>query len=263
MPAPKTPKRYLRRSERVGDQVKTHYLGRLSDPVNRILLQSEELSQALQRGNRDAAQEELARQERLEILQQFLATKINRMVWRHRRQFLEAHDKAHQPQTQERKMTHPPPPGPKPVTVSRDDWDEIVAKASDGDKLALEELKRILRYDPKLCEKLGDLHLHIQSMLIDIIGAESLATREALKLQIAGLRQTLDQTQAHPLERLLIEQLVTTLLDLSIQQLGCAQPHAKETLRVRWERRLDRAQKRHLAAVKALAEFRVLVHSEA
>jgi hypothetical protein len=96
-------------------------------------------------------------------------------------------------------------------------------------------------------------------VLIEIIGADSVVTRVSLTMQIDELRGELDRKNTGPLERLLIEQVITTKLDLGVQQIGSAQRHDKETLRRRWERRMERAQKRHLAAVKALAEFRKML----
>ena len=55
---------------------------------------------------------------------------------------------------------------------------------------------------------------------------------------------------------------IATQLDLAIQQLGWTQPHTKEKFKLRWERRMDRAHKRHLAAVTTLAEFRDLEYYE-
>lgn len=258
---PKKPKRYLRRSERIGDRVITHYLGRLSDPINLILFESEKLTDAIKCANRDAAEEELAHQERLEICQNYLATKINRMVWRYQYRLANGYD-APYTNVEDQLMEHQHSQENDTVSVSQDDWDDNVADAADGDEAALEELKRILRFNPAICEKLGDLSRHVQTTMIDILGAESIATREAFQIELEKLRSGLHQKDSHPLERLLVEQVITTKLDLAIQQIGCAQPQPKETLKRRWERRMDRAQKRHLAAITAWVEFRELAYGE-
>jgi hypothetical protein len=144
------------------------------------------------------------------------------------------------------------------VSISRDDWDEIVEDAAEGDEEALDELQRILHYNPAICDRLGDVSRHIQMLLIEIHGEESIATREAVKINMEKLRGQLNYQQSDPLERLLIEQVVVTMLDLSIQQSGSSQPHVKESIQRRWERRMERSRKRHLAAVTALAELRYL-----
>lgn len=250
----KKPKRYVRRSERVGDQVHTHYIGNLNDPITRVLVQSDELSQALKRSASDSDERELERQHQLEPCQQYLATRVTRLLGRERQRQGREQEKhgSHQriscmETTLETGLVH--------VSRSRDEWDEIVEDAAQGDEMALAELKEILYANPAVRELLGDLSRHVQTTLIDIVGAQSIATREALKIQIGALRNELHHRNADPLERLVIEQVITTKLDLAIQQIGCAQPRVKETHRRRWEGRLDRAQKRHLAALSALAEI--------
>ena len=250
----KKPKRYVRRSERVGDQVHTHYIGTLNDPITRILVQSDELSQAIKRSASDFNESALVRQHELEPCQQYLATRVTRFL---------AGEQQRQGREQEKQGSHRRissmetilEMGLGHVSLSRDEGDEIVEDAAQGDETALAELKEILYANPAVRELLGDLSRHVQTTLIDIVGAESIATREALKIQIEALRNKLHHRDANPLERLVIEQVITTKLDLAIQQIGCAGPHIKETHRRRWEGRMARAQKRHLAALSALAEI--------
>lgn len=253
------PRRYVRRNERVGDKVRTHYLGGVGDPVTRVIVESEDLTRALRHSASETAERELNLQERLETCQRFLHSRVLRLFWRRRRWLFDIPDSYPRTRRMEVKM-HDETEASDSVSISRDDWDEIVEDAAQGDEEALDELKQILRYNPEICDRLGDVTRHVQMLLIEILGEESIATRESVKMKMVRLRTQLRYQHSDPLERLLIEQVVLTMLDVSIQQIGSSQPHVKETLQRRWERRMDRAQKRHLAAVSALAELRSLLY---
>lgn len=256
MPKGRKPTRYVRRNERLGDKVRTHYLGSAADPVTRIVVESEDLTRALSQSASETAERELHHHERLETCQKFLHKKISRLFWRRRRGLVGIPNSCSRTRPMEGMMHDEIDKTSDSVSVSRDDFDEIIEDAVQGDEDALQELKRTLKYNSSICERLGDVSRHVQIFLIEALGEESVAVQESIKIEMEKLRGQLNCHHSDPLERLLIEQVITTLLDLSVQQIGSLQPDIKETLRRRWERRMERARKRHLAAIHALLEVR-------
>jgi hypothetical protein len=145
---------------------------------------------------------------------------------------------------------------PAEATVTRDEFEHLAARAAAGSEEALDEFRKVLRANPQVYRILGDLSQHARRCLIDLIAGGSLVARETALQRAEEVRQDLLAEGDSPLERLAVDQVVTTWLDSNLQQIGLSQDHRKETLRLRWEQRLDRAQRRHLAALTALAEVR-------
>ncbi len=73
--------------------------------------------------------------------------------------------------------------------------------------------------------------------------------RDTLDHQLAALRQDLEAIARSPLERLLVERVLTCWTALHLAELAASTP-PPSTFR---ERRLDRAHHRYLASIQALA----------
>jgi hypothetical protein len=234
------------------------YVGALSDQVVSILHRADQLSHAYQQGTREAAQQELDAYARLEPAIRLVAVKTSRLVWRQRDRRRRQHSDCHQQNAsrKESNMRQPRDASTTEVQITRDDFEDVVARAAAGSDEAISDLRQVLRANPAIYQVLGDLSGHVQRCLVDLVAGGCVVAKEAIQLQAEELRRELLRDADSPLERLLADQIVTTWLDVNIQQIGLAQPHEKETHRQRWEQRFDRAQRRHLAAVTALAEVR-------
>jgi len=142
------------------------------------------------------------------------------------------------------------------LDVDRDEFDAVVERATAGCPEALRELQHLLKRNPAIYERLGDLSHHVQQCLVDLVAADSMLAQESLRLKILDLRCQLGNGDVDLLQQLLIDQVITTWLDVHFQQIGFSQPRESKPDTRHWQWQLDRAQKRHLAALKALAEVR-------
>lgn len=141
------------------------------------------------------------------------------------------------------------------INLTRQEFDELVYRATGGSDHAVADLRDALRANPASYRLLGDLARHVQSCLIELITRDAVVAREALQLHMDELRESLLGDEPTPLQELVAEEVVASWLDLSFQRLGYSQQHPTEAIAKRREQRLERAQKRHLNAVRALAEL--------
>lgn len=257
MATQKHPKKYFYRSYRQDGMVRRDYLGTVADPVTRLLVRADEVTLATCNATANDVEAELAIYAQIEPCIRLISTECSRLVRQLRYRFRRLNRNVERNSEKEkeamqtmidRKLDR--------VGIDRDSFDELVDRATAGSVESLDDLKRVLRGNPGIYQVLGDLGRHVQVSMIDIAAADSVALRESLGLEMDDLRQELKQGGASALEKLLIEQVVATMLDVSIQQIGFAQPHKKESHKRRWERQLERAQKRHQAAVESLAKVR-------
>jgi hypothetical protein len=142
------------------------------------------------------------------------------------------------------------------LDVDRDEFDAVVERATAGCPKALRELRHLLKRNPAIYERLGDLSQHVQLCLVALVAADSVLAQESLRLNVRDFRCRLGDPHDDPLQQLLINQVITTWLDVNFQQIGFSQPRESRADTKHWQWQLDRAQKRHLAALKTLAEVR-------
>jgi hypothetical protein len=133
----------------------------------------------------------------------------------------------------------------------------LLEKASRGDRTVLPELKRAFDEHPELAAQLGDLVWHAQESLLTLVAGSCLTVREAIARQAAALRQRLAATATSELEKLLIDRVVLSWLEVYHSDIDLAQRLLKssgaEPAAQAAQRRLDRAHARYLSALKALA----------
>jgi hypothetical protein len=136
-------------------------------------------------------------------------------------------------------------------------------RALEGDAGALAELRKVLDADPGWWQQTGDVaYQAAQAWLQAYAGRDGLA-REVVSRKMRALTRQLRGPEASPLERLLVDRIVLCWLTL----------HHAERAYARWlasaegmsfemsthcQERIDRCQKRYLAAIKALATLRKL-----
>ncbi len=145
------------------------------------------------------------------------------------------------------------------ATVGR--LDELVEKAEKGDREVVPEIRQILKASPELAwqvmnyAKLAEWHF-VERMTKD----EDFAKKEVLKRQLAAMREEIAGENPSPLERLLAERVVLTWLQIqlfegiygsSVFKMTSAQDNY-------FQKRLDQTHKRHLSAIRTLAQIRKL-----
>jgi hypothetical protein len=149
-----------------------------------------------------------------------------------------------------------------PLVVPTDpkELEKILQRARNGDEKALPVVRQILQ-SPEAVDRLGgDLALQAEASLINSVARENLSWREALYRKVELLREELEGPDATPLERLLVERVVACWLQLHHSDIWLAQQEGKLSITQAdyHQRTRDRAHKRYLSAIKALALVRKL-----
>jgi len=136
---------------------------------------------------------------------------------------------------------------------------EIMDRARQGDRSILPQLRKILDDAPEITRKLGDLEQTARNAMLERIAGKHLVRQEAqsrflddLKAQIAGSAPTM------------LEELLASQIGLCWQHLRYAETifaQARDYTLAQedsYQRHIDRAQRRYLNAIKALAQVRKL-----
>jgi hypothetical protein len=140
------------------------------------------------------------------------------------------------------------------------DLRKLVKRAQSGDASTLPVLRKMLE-NPALVDGLGgDLARQAELSFIQAAAGEDLAFQEALRRKMELLRAELAGSSPTPLERLLVERVVACWLQVQDADVRYAQGQKGCTFEQGeyQQRRQDRAHKRYLSALKALALVRKL-----
>jgi hypothetical protein len=136
---------------------------------------------------------------------------------------------------------------------------KVLERARRGEVASLPELRAVLRSRPDLVEYGGNLAAIAERAWIGVAAGPDLAVAESLKLKAAELRAELSGPCPTPLERLAIDRVVVSWLECSYADVVAARlcdvsPRVAEFAL----ERQDRAAKRHLSSLGALATIRKL-----
>lgn len=145
------------------------------------------------------------------------------------------------------------------VPTKHDELLALAERAEKGDKTTLPALRELLK-DPALVDALGgDLAEQAQMALLDKFSGQNLLLKESLTRKLDLLRDELAGPSPVPLERLLVDRVITCWLHLHHLEAVYA---TKESMRLElgnyYQRSITLAQKRYLAAIKTLAVIRKL-----
>jgi hypothetical protein len=147
----------------------------------------------------------------------------------------------------------------KTALPTREELNALIDRAQHGDKTSLPALREVLK-DPAAVNELGgDLARQAQLHLIAKFSGENLLFKESVRHKLDLLRAELAGPSPTPLEGLLVERVVACWLHLHYLEVIYAN---KESMSLEmgayYQRCLSAAQKRYLAAIKALALVRKL-----
>ena len=138
---------------------------------------------------------------------------------------------------------------------------DLLARAKQGDKEVVPELRQALEEMPELARRFGDPAARVERVIIEKYVGENLLATEGISRTLKLMRERLAGEDPTPLERLLTERVVATWLQLqffehlyfqSLMNLTNSQDEY-------YQKRIDRAHKRHLSAVRTLAQVRKLL----
>lgn len=137
---------------------------------------------------------------------------------------------------------------------------ELSDRVNSGDRPALQELRTALDKHPWMSSVMGgNLAYQAETSLIKAMFGDQTAAKEALQRELEKKRAELSGENPTPLERLLIERVVSCWLQVQHADLVVAQlKNASHATGDYHQRRQDRANRRFLAAVKSLATVRRL-----
>lgn len=139
-----------------------------------------------------------------------------------------------------------------------DEFDDLLQRAEEGDETIRPKVQALLT-NPAVADLLGNLARRVQVAIVDGISGGNVAVQEGVKKKVDDMRAELAGPDAGPLERQLVERIITCWLAVHVAELKASvyttlAPDKADY----WDRRIDSAHKRHLSAVKALATIRKL-----
>jgi hypothetical protein len=137
------------------------------------------------------------------------------------------------------------------------DIETLVRRAEAGDESTVPALRRLLQAPRGVAALGGDLAAKARRVLIDKYAGTNVLARETLVAKLEQLRADLGGDT--PVERLMVDRIVTCWLHLHhLEWCYAVRDPLPIGLATYYQRSMDRAQKRYLAALKTLATVRRL-----
>ncbi len=138
---------------------------------------------------------------------------------------------------------------------------ELIARAEKGDSKALAEVQRLFDESPAAWTTFGDLAANTQRSWIRAIAGQDELLREAVERYLDQMQAEIAGTSSTPLERLLVDRIATCWLALQHAETTYAQNLRRldGDQGEYYQRRIDRAQRRYLEAIRSLALIRRLL----
>jgi hypothetical protein len=147
------------------------------------------------------------------------------------------------------------------VQSAVDQVNALLPDANAGDKRALAGLRAVLEETPALWTQVGDLGRQAELALVRAATGSNRVAKEAITRTLDAVRYEVAGPSPPPLERLLADRVALGWLGLAVaegtyhQVLEQGLGHGDDEFH---QRRVERAQRRYLAAIKALATVRRL-----
>jgi hypothetical protein len=139
----------------------------------------------------------------------------------------------------------------------------LLGKAEKGDEDAVPEIRQILDEHPDLAWQFVDVAQVAEATLIEkMTREEDLAAKEIVRCQLKAMREEITGENHSPLERLLAERVVATWLQIQLFEGLYASGFSKSMTIAQGsfhQKRLDQTYRRHLSAIRALAQMRKLL----
>ena len=115
---------------------------------------------------------------------------------------------------------------------------QLLVRANQGDITCLTELREILDNNPELWRKVGDLAQHAELTMLTIASERNLLIQESMQRKLAEMKENLAGPNPSPLERLLVDRIAISWLQVHQADLDAARAVDKRAV---WaQRRLDR-----------------------
>ncbi len=167
-------------------------------------------------------------------------------------------------------------PVPELVTTSKEEIEasekrveklqDLLRLAEKGQEDAVPEIRQILNEHPGLAWRYVDVaHVAEDALIEEMTEEGDLAAKELIRCQLEAMREEVAGKTSPALERLLSERVVLTWLEVQLFEALYAKNMRKLTIAQaeHHQKRLDRAHRRHLSAIRALAQMRKLLKGTA
>jgi hypothetical protein len=140
---------------------------------------------------------------------------------------------------------------------------DLLRLAKKDQEDAMPKIRQILSEHPDLAWRFVHLGRMGEDILIGRMTSEGdLATRELFRCQLNAMREEIAGENPSPLERLLAERIVATWLQIQLFEGLYASGMSKSMTIAQggyYQKRLDQTYRRHLSAIRALAQIRKLL----
>ena len=141
---------------------------------------------------------------------------------------------------------------------------DLLRLAEKGQEDAVPEIRQILNEHPDLALRFVDVAQIAEDALIEkMTREEDLATKEIMRCQLEAMREEIAGENPSPLERLLAERIVATWLQIQLFEGLYTSGMSKSSMTIAQgsfhQKRLDQTYRRHLSAIRALAQMRKLL----
>jgi len=147
----------------------------------------------------------------------------------------------------------------KTGTLKQVDLWELVRLANEGEEAAIAKLREELRGKnaDALLSICCDLAFQAEKSILSVYLGEQIGSRLLMQEKLTRMRAEFGWDGAPKLERVLIERIVQTWLSVNLAEISNAQAAKCSVGQAKFnQERIDRAQQRHLSAIKTLAVVR-------
>ena len=147
------------------------------------------------------------------------------------------------------------------IEIVQDNLTQLVKRGMAGDREALPAIRELLDRTSTLWQNATDLASQVEKKWLRVLAGDDFVTQEILSRQAAMLKAQLAGPTPAPLEQLLVERIAVCWLQIQQAELRAADRLGKNgwVLSNAEENRLDKVNRRFLAAVKSLAQVRKLI----
>jgi hypothetical protein len=140
------------------------------------------------------------------------------------------------------------------------DVEPMLDRAQKGDTSVLPELRAWLDSHPDIWKQAGDLALHAQECLLNLVAGQDLFARESILRKLSEIK--LELAPSSCLEKLLADRIALCWLAVHYAEYDAVQARQNgnnPTLAEHARKRLDSAHRRYLDSIKQLAVVRKLL----
>lgn len=137
-------------------------------------------------------------------------------------------------------------------------FEQLVARANEGNPVAMAKLRDVLDHFPDVWMTYGDLTKQVVKKYIDLVSQDDRLIAESIRRQLAYLKSQHAGNSPTPIEQAVIDQILVSWLAVRHAEMQVAEPGSGPLASAR-QRRVESANKVHLAAIRELVQVRKML----